>query len=138
VRAYNQDVVLDLIADELSQRGRGAQTRLAEAVGVRVQTVNKWQKRQTCPEPDKWPAIEEHFGLNPGTIRDVVGWGPADVVVRPGTVHARATIGEDERNAHARIDAVETKLANILADLVELSSQVASLEDLVRSREGRS
>ena len=74
--AYNADVVLDVIAAELDRRGRGAQTRLAEAVGVKVQTVNKWKSRQTCPEPDKWPAIDDHFELGDGYLRSVSGLGP--------------------------------------------------------------
>lgn len=65
---YNPSVIQDLILEELRRRGRGAQTRLAEAVGVRVQTVNKWRFGQTTPEPDKWPLIEDHFGWPEGHI----------------------------------------------------------------------
>lgn len=73
MQAYNADVVLDLIADNLASRGRGSQTRLAEAVGVTVQTVNKWKARQTCPKPDRWPSIESHFGIEPGSLRRASG-----------------------------------------------------------------
>lgn len=90
--AYNADVVLDVIAAELDRRGRGAQTRLAEAVGVKVQTVNKWKARQTCPEPDKWPAIDEHFKLGDGYLRRVSGL--TDPVVTNEVAELRAEVAE--------------------------------------------
>lgn len=103
VLPYNVDMVLDVVVDNLRQRGRGAQTRLAEAVGVKVQTVNKWSKRQTCPEPDKWEAIEDHFGLERGTLRRASGLDE-----RP------TSLGTDERLTH-----LEKQLARIEALLME-------------------
>lgn len=66
---YDTRVIRELIADAVEDGGRGEQTRLAETVGVRVQTVNKWVKGQTSPEPRWWPAIEAHFGWPNGHIR---------------------------------------------------------------------
>lgn len=66
--AFDPDVVTRIIADELERRGRGAQTALAEALGVRVQTVNKWRLGQTTPEFARWPSIEHYFGWPDGYI----------------------------------------------------------------------
>lgn len=66
--AYDTSVIHRLIGAAIDEGGRGAQTRLADAVGVRVQTVNKWYLGQTSPDPDKWPAIEGHFGWDDGYI----------------------------------------------------------------------
>lgn len=66
--AYNVAVLTDMIRAEVDQRGRGAQTRLAEAIGVEVQTVNKWVHGQTHPDPARWAAIEEALGWPEGSI----------------------------------------------------------------------
>lgn len=70
--SYKTDVLTKLIADAVTERGRGTQTRLAEAVGVEVQTVNKWVHGQTHPTPDRWAAIERFFGMEPGAIASLV------------------------------------------------------------------
>lgn len=62
VPTYNHSMVNIVIAKELERQGRGSQTRLAEHVGVRVQTVNKWVQGQTSPERFRFHAIEEFFG----------------------------------------------------------------------------
>jgi transcriptional regulator with XRE-family HTH domain len=75
--SYNTSVVTRLIADALNERGYGAQTELAKACGVRVQTVNKWKQGQTSPEPERWPIIEQALGLDEGKIAEEAGYrGP--------------------------------------------------------------
>lgn len=64
--SYNVAVLTEMIAEATAKRGD--QTRLAEAVGVEVQTVNKWVKGQTHPDPARWAAIEEHLGWPEGEI----------------------------------------------------------------------
>lgn len=54
-----RELVRDLISQAVKAGGNGSQTRLAEAVGVRVQTVNKWVMGQTTPEYHRLGAIEE-------------------------------------------------------------------------------
>lgn len=66
--SYNVGVLTEMIQTEVTRRGRGAQTRLAEAVKVEVQTVNKWFKGQTHPDPARWAAIEQHFEWPAGEI----------------------------------------------------------------------
>lgn len=66
--AYNVAVLTEMIRAEVEQRGRGAQTRLAEAVGVEVQTVNKWVHGQTHPDPGRWASIEAALGWPEGAI----------------------------------------------------------------------
>lgn len=61
-------MVTQLIKDGIDRRGHGSQTRLAEAVGVRVQTVNKWVKGQTVPDPDRWADIDRFFGWDEGSL----------------------------------------------------------------------
>lgn len=66
--SYNVAVLTEMIAEAVAGAGRGAQTRLAETVGVEVQTVNKWVKGQTHPDPARWALIEGHFGWPEGEI----------------------------------------------------------------------
>lgn len=66
--AYNVAVLTEMIHDEITRRGRGAQTRLAETLGVEVTTVNKWVHGQTHPDPARWAAIEEALGWPEGSI----------------------------------------------------------------------
>lgn len=66
--AYNVAVLTEMLGEEVRRRGRGAQTRLAEAIGVEVQTVNKWVHGQTHPDPARWQAIEQALGWPAGSI----------------------------------------------------------------------
>jgi transcriptional regulator with XRE-family HTH domain len=66
--AYNVAVLTEMIGAEIERRGRGAQTDLAKAVGVEVQTVNKWVHGQTHPDPARWASIEEALGWPEGSI----------------------------------------------------------------------
>src|SRR5690349_21312215 len=74
---YNADVVLDIVVDQLERAGRGGQTQLAQHLGVAVQTVNKWRKRQTTPERRWWPGIEEFYDLGDGALSRAAGLGDA-------------------------------------------------------------
>lgn len=48
--------------------GRGAQTRLAAELGVSAATVSRWIRHQSCPDPNRWPAIEDALGLPRGQL----------------------------------------------------------------------
>lgn len=64
---YNSDMVASAIRDAVARPG-WSQTRLAAAVGVRPQTVNKWVKGENTPPVDRLPAIEKALGLDEGTL----------------------------------------------------------------------
>lgn len=66
--AYNTSVVTQRIASYIASSGRGSQVKLAKALGVQPQTVNKWVKGQTCPEPERWAELEAAMGLEEGTL----------------------------------------------------------------------
>lgn len=70
---YKADVIKEMVSQAILAGPRGIQTRLAEATGVNVQTVNKWAHQQTAPELHRWPAIESFFGWNPGTMVEKSG-----------------------------------------------------------------
>lgn len=46
------------LIDAFAAADRGLQSRIADALGVRPQTVNKWAKGQNLPEPDTWKRLE--------------------------------------------------------------------------------
>lgn len=70
---YNADVIKQMVSEAIKAGPRGIQTRLAEATGVNVQTVNKWAQQQTAPELHRWPTIESFFGWEPGTMVEASG-----------------------------------------------------------------
>lgn len=70
---YDLGMVCDVIAAEVRKRPRGAQTRLAEALDVPQQTVNKWVKGLNAPEMARWGAIEVALELHPGALRRAAG-----------------------------------------------------------------
>lgn len=113
---YNPGVVTELIAAEIERRtqaeGPGAQTRLAEALQVRVQTVNKWVKGQTTPEPRRLPEIEAALEMEPGTLTSAAGLaGPTP----PGSVLAR-------------LEAAEAEVAELRGELSRIVHLVEQLE----------
>lgn len=58
---------------------RGEQTRIADDLGVRVQTVNKWAKGYNAPGPDvDLRRLEELLHLDPGALGYVAGTTPID------------------------------------------------------------
>lgn len=61
--------VNETIATAVRVQGRGAQTRLAEQMGVTLGTVSHWVNGRAAPEPHRWPAIEEALGLDPGSLK---------------------------------------------------------------------
>jgi len=62
-----------LLADAIGSSPRGTQTRLAAALGVTVQTVNKWRQGQNMPEPERWSEIEVLLELPAGALARAAG-----------------------------------------------------------------
>lgn len=109
---YKSDVVTAIIAAEVDRQGRGTQARLARDVGVREQTVNKWVQHQTCPEPEKWDAIERSLGLEHGRLAFEAGFAPAEP----------SDLGH-------RMDQIEAGLREVNRLLGTLTELVAELRD---------
>lgn len=58
---------------------RGEQTRIADDLGERVQTVNKWAKGYNAPGPDvDLRRLEVLLHLEPGALGYVAGTSPTD------------------------------------------------------------
>lgn len=74
------DGVVQIIQAELGATKDGRASKLARAVGVSAETVSKWRRGKSSPGPDKYPAIEEFFGLPQGTLRSAAGMAPTDEV----------------------------------------------------------
>lgn len=101
-----------LIAQRLTERGRGSQSALADALGVRAQTVSKWVSGDVTPEPGRWPAIEAALDLDEGSLR---------------AAHL-AAITPHPADAGARIPLeVQVALQTLGAELVQLRAEVAEL-----------
>lgn len=62
------------LADTLSARGI-TQRALADAVGVRQNTVSRWCKDET-PEPARVFQIEDALGVEPGALSHHLGYMP--------------------------------------------------------------
>lgn len=67
-----------LISKLVTDPTGGTQTSHAKALGVSVQTVNKWAKGHNVPDPSKWAAIERHFQLAPGAMVEAAGFAEVD------------------------------------------------------------
>jgi DNA-binding XRE family transcriptional regulator len=69
----NLHVVNELIAEAVARPG-WSQARLAKALGLRPQTINKWVKGENTPRMETWASIEGALGFAPNTFwRQVVG-----------------------------------------------------------------
>jgi hypothetical protein len=83
--------------------GRGAGSRLAEAVGVSPTSANRWASpRGDCPDPSHWPAIEDFFGVDRGDLAKAGGLvtTPADTDV----VGIAALAGELSPEDRAKVE----------------------------------
>lgn len=47
---------------------RGAQSRIADELGVRATAVNKWAKGYNVPDPKHWERLEQMLGLAAGQL----------------------------------------------------------------------
>lgn len=49
----------------------GAQARFAKRVGLTTSAIYAWKTGKTQPEPERWPTIEDYFGLPVGYLERV-------------------------------------------------------------------
>lgn len=103
--------IASLLRDAFDRSPRGTQSRLAEAVGVSPQTVNKWASGANDPDPERWPEIEEALGLESGAIERAAMVGAAlrlDKVTRRDVDE----ILERIESIHVSLRRLEDALAN--------------------------
>lgn len=108
--SYNTTVIQELIYE--ATRTRGSQTLLANELGTTPQTVNKWRSGQTCPEPWRWPAIEDALGLDRGHIMRIAMTG--QVVTIDGSKVSAEDLARviDQALAGPEAEQVRTMLAD--------------------------
>ena len=118
---YNTSVVNAVIAEAVKRPG-WTQVRLAKALGVRPQTVNKWVSGENTPPHERWDEIETALGLTPRTfVRLVMGEDATSVLGLPAASEQLSL--EDVRlsvdEVRLRLAAVELKLTQLLDRLEE-------------------
>lgn len=85
---------------------QGTQTRIADDLGVRVQTVNKWAKGYNLPSREHIPRIEQMLGLKKGAL----------MPKRPGVVSVRPP---------AQVD--DDKLDQVLQMLMKVNDRLGAV-----------
>lgn len=60
----------ELMKEELIRRlsVRGVQAKVARDLSLSATTVNKWAMGYNLPEPERWAALEQSLGMEPGTL----------------------------------------------------------------------
>lgn len=82
--AYTEGVAAAVIKEALARPG-WSQARLARALHVRPQTVNKWVTGENTPPVPRWRVIEEALGIERGTIMRRSGYVDDPGQVSEGT-----------------------------------------------------
>lgn len=100
------------------------QQSLADALGVKRQSVNKWEKGRSVPESERWQAIEIALRLPGGWIAERLGLiephHPVQSIVNP--VNSASAIGGRDASAGGRarrafeLSARETLLVELLRE----------------------
>lgn len=96
------DSMKQILTSYFGRAPRGSQSRIADELGVRVQTVNKWAKGYNIPEPQHWRQLEQLLDLPAGTF--------AITPLGADTGPAPADVLELIRQVSARLDVVEQQL----------------------------
>lgn len=124
---YDTHAVAVLISEAIAERPRGTQAKLARHVGVPEATVSRWAKRQSCPAHTYWPALEEFFEMEPGTIRGAGGVGQSQLGETESSILGDDRLTEDQRRV----------MLAILNGYVEDNRLRVALEVELRSRSRR-
>lgn len=121
--SYKTHVVNDAIIEAVGRPG-WTQARLARALGIPAQTVNKWTQRHTTPDPKSWPAIEQALELPAGTFwalvmgTDAIRLEMLDVAKRPTDINPGAARRFDEMDQ--RLDCIEEAVRQLVARIPPL------------------
>lgn len=119
--AYNSDVIRDVIVKTLDER-EWTQKELADRLGVRPQTVNKWVSGENSPPMERWTAIEDALEIDRGTLWSLVLTPDAAAAESPGPVS-----GTRQRTLSERLDALEAAELRTSAVLDEILAEVRAL-----------
>lgn len=97
--------VRDLVRDAIAAAPRGSKSALARSCGVTPSAVQRWADGTTAPDPDYWPAIEQHFGWRDGHLSKIAGYarrGPTPSILdRLDELEARVEALESGRDVAA-------------------------------------
>lgn len=103
---------------------------MANRLGVKPQTVNKWAHGQTTPSPEHWPEIERYLGMPEGGIGQVAGIARASADLDRLTAALTAAVdgldGDplDGADVDARLNRMEEALTEIRGIVDRLASAV--------------
>jgi len=94
-----------VLTEAFSRLPRGEQSRIADALLIRAQTVNKWAKGYNVPEPERWAQLEELLHLEPGALAAAAGFTP------PSPAFDIAELVAEVQRQGAAIARIEARLA---------------------------
>lgn len=107
--------------------GHGYQSRVADAIGVRAQTVNKWVHGQTLPQGENWENLRA-FLISEGLFPSDEQSDGSDVMFTDA--EGNVTVVEAKRHTPLVFD--EPTIIRVLADLTaEVHAMHAELAELV-------
>jgi DNA-binding transcriptional regulator YdaS (Cro superfamily) len=98
-------VITRAIVEALHRPG-WSQARLAKALAIRPQTVNKWAKGENVPPMSRWPAIEAALELAAGSFLQLV----QGVVDLGQVVPTEASISDRLQALEDRFDRLEVQI----------------------------
>lgn len=90
-----------LLIRAFAEAPRGTQSRIADELGVRPTSVNKWSKGHNLPEPRYWRQLERLLGLTAGSLV---------LTSDEGTPDPFAAIRAELVAIRARLDALESPM----------------------------
>ncbi len=105
--------IAELLRSNLTERG--AQKRLATALGIEQSNISNWVRGKSEPHPDKWEAIETHLNIERHTIAMLKGNVPGKDSLPGDTVTARLN---DLEKRLSRIEKVFGEQGAEMADLI--------------------
>lgn len=100
------NVVNALIVEALRRPGWN-QARLARALQLRPQTVNKWVKGENTPPLERWASIEAALGIEPGTLMHHASEGLPPVPYRDAS--------EEAAQLRKEVDALKKVVSQLIA-----------------------
>ena len=100
----------ELMKDELIRRlsVRGVQAKVARDLSLSATTVNKWAMGYNLPEPERWPALEQSLGMEPGTL--------AAMATPPGSPDLLAELRSEIRRLGAELQSLRSEVAELRAE----------------------